>query len=43
MQCSGSLPVEPSSTNVPGKHAYTFRFASAFWFGMAMCDTQSMR
>jgi hypothetical protein len=41
MQYSGSLPVEPSPTNVPGKHSYTFQMAPAFWFGMAMCDTQS--
>ena len=41
MQYSGSLPVEPSPTNVPGKHVYTFEYTPAFWFGMAMCDTQS--
>jgi hypothetical protein len=41
MQYSGVLPVEPSPTNVPGKHTYDFQNYAAFWFGMAMCDTQS--
>jgi hypothetical protein len=41
MQYSGILPTEPSATNVPGKHVYTFEYAAAFWFGMAMCDSQS--
>ena len=41
MQYSGTLPTEPSPTNVPGKHVYSFEYAPAFWFGMAMCDSQS--
>ncbi|HUZ70626.1 MAG TPA: hypothetical protein VMU65_13035 [Candidatus Saccharimonadales bacterium] len=41
MQYSGQLPVEPTATNVAGKHVYTFEYAAAFWFGMAMCDSQS--
>jgi hypothetical protein len=41
MQYSGILPVEPSATNVPGKHVYTFEYVPTFWFGMAMCDSQS--
>ncbi|MGA8417088.1 MAG: hypothetical protein WB808_10770 [Candidatus Dormiibacterota bacterium] len=41
MQYSGSLPKAPTPTNVPGKHIYTFEYTPAFWFGMAMCDTQS--
>jgi hypothetical protein len=41
MQYSGVLPVEPSPTNVPGKHTYDFQNYAVFWFGMAMCDTQS--
>jgi hypothetical protein len=41
MAYSGILPTEPSPTNVPGKHNYTFEYTPAFWFGMAMCDTQS--
>jgi len=41
MAYTGTLPTEPSPTNVPGKHNYTFQYAPAFWFGMAMCDTQS--
>ena len=28
MQYSGTLPVEPSATNVPGKHVYTFQYAA---------------
>jgi hypothetical protein len=41
MAYTGTLPTEPSPTNVPGKHNYTFQYAPAFWFGVAMCDTQS--
>src|SRR5579864_123388 len=41
MAYKGVLPKEPTPTNVPGKHVYTFQYAPAFWFGMAMCDTQS--
>ena len=41
MEYSGILPTEPSATNVPGKHVYSFEYTPAFWFGMAMCDTQS--
>jgi hypothetical protein len=41
MQYSGVLPTEPSPTNVPGKHSYDFQNYAAFWFGMAMCDSQS--
>src|SRR5580700_2351122 len=41
MEYSGILPTEPSPTNVPGKHVYTFEYTPSFWFGMAMCDTQS--
>jgi hypothetical protein len=41
MQYKGNLPTEPSPTNVPGKHVYTIQYVPAFWFGMAMCDTQS--
>ena len=37
-----TLPKDPSPTNplTPGK-SYTFELNSTFWFGMAMCDTQS--
>lgn len=37
-----TLPSDPSSSNplTPGK-AYNFELHVAFWFGMAMCDTQS--
>jgi hypothetical protein len=41
MQYSGILPTEPSRTNVSGQHVYTFEYTPSFWFGMAMCDTQS--
>ena len=41
MRYSGILPKEPSPTNVPGKSSYDFQLYAAFWFGMAMCDTQS--
>ncbi len=41
MQYSGVLPKEPPPTNVPGRHNYDFQYYAAFWFGMAMCDTQS--
>jgi hypothetical protein len=35
-----TLPREPSSTVVPGR-SWDFQLTPAFWFGMAMCDTQS--
>jgi len=37
-----TLPKDPSPNNplTPGK-AYNFELRPAFWFGMAMCDTQS--
>ncbi len=37
-----TLPKEPSPKNplTPGK-SYSFELSPAFWFGMAMCDTQS--
>ncbi|MEO6701290.1 MAG: hypothetical protein ABI140_01640, partial [Jatrophihabitantaceae bacterium] len=41
MRYSGVLPSEPAPTNVPGKRSYDFQLYAAFWFGMAMCDTQS--
>ena len=41
MSYTGTLPVEPPHTNVPGKNVYSFEYTPSFWFGMAMCDTQS--
>jgi hypothetical protein len=41
MRYSGILPTEPAPTNVAGKHTYDFQNYAAFWYGMAMCDTQS--
>ena len=38
---SGILPKEPAASNVPGEHSYDFQLYAAFWFGMAVCDTQS--
>jgi hypothetical protein len=37
-----TLPSDPSPTdpNAPGK-SYNFELAPTFWFGMALCDTQS--
>jgi hypothetical protein len=37
-----TLPKDPSASNplTPGK-SYNFELHPAFWFGMAMCDTQS--
>lgn len=37
-----TLPTDPSTTNplTPGK-SFNFQLHPAFWFGMAMCDTQS--
>jgi hypothetical protein len=37
-----TLPRDPSASNplTPGK-SYNFQLHPAFWFGMAMCDTQS--
>jgi hypothetical protein len=37
-----TLPSDPSASNpsTPGK-AYNFQLHGAFWFGMALCDTQS--
>jgi hypothetical protein len=42
MQYSLTLPRDPSPSNpnAPGK-SYQFELNGAFWFGMAMCDTQS--
>jgi len=36
-----TLPVEPAVNQTPGKASYDFQLHPAFWFGMAMCDTQS--
>ena len=35
-----TLPTDPPRAVVPGR-SWTFELASAFWFGMALCDTQS--
>jgi hypothetical protein len=40
MQYSMTLPTDPPPTN-PRTNSYNFQLHPAFWFGMAMCDTQS--
>jgi hypothetical protein len=40
MQYNLTLPKDPSPTN-PLTKSYNFETASTFWFGMALCDTQS--
>ncbi len=40
MQYRGMLPKEPPARAIPGR-SYTFMNYIAFWYGMAMCDTQS--
>jgi hypothetical protein len=41
MQYSGVVPKDPSPVANPGVRSYQFQLNPAFWFGMAMCDTQS--
>ncbi len=40
MQYELTLPKDPPPTPIPGR-TYNFQLHPAFWFGMAMCDTQS--
>jgi len=40
VQWQAQLPTDPSPSN-PTSKSYTFQLTPAFWFGMAMCDTQS--
>lgn len=40
MSYQGILPTEPPATPV-GRRSWDFQLYPAFWFGMAMCDTQS--
>ncbi|HJQ02158.1 MAG TPA: hypothetical protein VJ851_11190 [Jatrophihabitans sp.] len=41
MRYSGILPKEPAPSNVPGQRSYDFNLYATFWFGMAMCATES--
>ncbi|MDP9221038.1 MAG: hypothetical protein M3P23_10940 [Actinomycetota bacterium] len=41
MQYQGVVPKDPPSTPIPGKRSYNFMLAATFWYGMALCDTQS--
>jgi hypothetical protein len=36
-----TLPVDPPPSSVPGKRIYSFEQHVAFWFGMALCASQS--
>jgi hypothetical protein len=36
-----TLPSDPPPNNTPAVKTYNFELRPAFWFGMAMCDTQS--
>jgi hypothetical protein len=36
-----TMPKEPSATNVPAAHNYSFENRIAFWLGMSLCATQS--
>jgi hypothetical protein len=36
-----TLPTQPATNQTPGAASYDFQLHPAFWFGMAMCDTQS--
>ena len=40
MQYNMRLPSDPPASN-PMKRSYNFELHGAFWFGMALCDTQS--
>src|SRR5260370_19402911 len=40
MQYELTLPKDPPPTPIPGR-TYNFQLHPAFWFAMAMCDTQS--
>ena len=40
MQYKGVIPKEPPATPIPGR-SYSFMNYIAFWYGLAMCDTQS--
>jgi hypothetical protein len=39
-QWTVTLPTEPPASVVPGR-SFDFQLTPAFWFGMAMCDSQS--
>jgi hypothetical protein len=41
VQYSGILPKEPAPTNVPGAANYDFQLYATFWYGMALCATES--
>lgn len=36
-----TLPKDPAPTPLPSGKSFNFQLHPAFWFGMAMCDTQS--
>jgi hypothetical protein len=41
MRYTGVIPKDPPPTPIPGKRSYNFMLAATFWYGMALCDTQS--
>jgi hypothetical protein len=41
MQYAGVIPTDPPATPIVGKRSYNFMLAATFWYGMALCDTQS--
>jgi hypothetical protein len=41
MQYQMTLPTDPSAGPPVSRKSYNFQLHPAFWFGMAMCDTQS--
>ncbi|HEY2044288.1 MAG TPA: hypothetical protein VGH11_16555 [Jatrophihabitans sp.] len=41
MAYSGIIPKDPPANPIPGKRSYNFQLYPAFWYGMALCDTQS--
>jgi hypothetical protein len=41
MRYRGLIPKDPPPTPMPGQRSYNFMLAATFWYGMALCDTQS--
>ena len=41
MLYSGVIPKDPPPTPIPGKRSYSFMLNATFWYGMALCDTES--
>ncbi len=41
MTYQGLIPKDPPPQPIPGKRSYNFQLYAAYWYGMAMCDSQS--